>query len=171
MNQPYYLTSPATDYCEAFRNMVSDYIRAGEDIYINLYQPALENFSQYIRALEHYATGRKLPPRENPHSTFWLTDPGGRIYGNIRIRYKALPMYGNIGYDIRPSCRGRGLGTLILRLGLEKARELDLHRIKIACDEKNVPSVRVIERNGGIFMERLYDRKTRLFVKRYYIDL
>ena len=121
--------------------------------------------------MHSYARGRKLPAREVPHSTYWLTGPSGRIYGNIRIRHQALEVYGHIGYDIRPSSRGQGLGSLLLRLGLEKARDIEIPRIKIACDERNQPSVRIIQNSGGVFIERLYDRKTRLFVNRYYIDV
>jgi predicted acetyltransferase len=171
MTASLFLTDPQYEYRDAFRSMVHDYIQAQEHIYINLYKPALDNFEKYVALLHHYARGRKLPYHEVPHSTFWLTDSTGKIYGNIRIRHRALQVYGHIGYDIRPSCRGQGMGTRLLRLGLEKAKHLQLGRVKIACDERNKPSVHIIESNGGVFLERLYDRKTRLFVNRYCIDL
>lgn len=166
-----FLTGPHPEYRDAFRSMVRDYMHAHEHIYINLYKPALGNFEKYVALLHYYARGYKLPNHEVPHSTYWLTDHTRRVYGNIRIRHQALPVYGHIGYDIRPSFRGKGMGTLLLELGLEKARELEIARVKIACDERNKPSIRIIEKNGGVFIERLYDRKTRLFVNRYYINL
>jgi predicted acetyltransferase len=64
-----------------------------------------------------------------------------------------------------------GYGTILLKLTLEKAREFGMSRLKIACDQRNKASIRVIEKNGGEFLERVYDRKTRLFVNRYFIDL
>jgi len=166
-----FLTDPRAEYRDAFRSSVRDYIRAREDVYINLYKPALGNFERYVALLHYYARGRKLPVHEVPHSTYWLTDSTGSVYGNIRIRHQALKVYGHIGYDIRPSFRGQGMGNLLLKLGLEKARELDIARIQIACNERNMPSLRIIHRNGGVFIERVYDRRTRFFVNRYYIDL
>ena len=171
MTPSLFLTDPRIEYRDAFRSMVRDYMQAREQIYINLYKPALGNFEKYVALLHHYARGHKIPSHEVPHSTYWLTDSTGKIYGNIRVRHQALQVYGHIGYDIRPSFRGQGMGNLLLWLGLEKARDLGITRVKIACDERNKPSTRIIERNGGVFIERLYDRKTRLFVNRYYIDL
>ena len=60
-------------------------------------------------------------------------------------------MSGHIGYEIRPSKRRQGYDTKILRLGLEKARELDLHRVLVTCDEDNIGSKKIIEHNGGMF--------------------
>jgi len=171
MSQEYFLVEPSLDYKESFLNLVMDYLHQKEDTYTNLYKPAMANFNKYVKKLLDHARGRNLPGGEVPYSTYWLMDRYGKIYGNVRIRHLALHVYGNIGYDIRPSARGQGFGTIMLRLALEKARELNLKRIKIACDQRNKPSIRVIEKNGGVFIEQVYDRKTRLFVNRYYIDI
>lgn len=171
MSQEYFLVEPSLDYKESFLNMVMDYLRQKEDTYTDLYKPALANFNKYVKKLLHHARGINLPDGEVSYSTYWLTDRYGKIYGNVRIRHYSLHVYGNIGYDIRPSARRQGYGTILLRLALEKARELNLKRIKIACDQRNKASIRVIEKNGGIFIERVYDRRTRLFVNRYYIDI
>jgi len=171
MEQQLFLTEPLPTYRQGFHELVRDYIKYGETIYITLYRPALKDFSQYIHKLRQHRHGKKLPFHEVPYSTYWLADPAGSIYGNLRIRHEMLPVYGNIGYDIRPSFRGMGLGSLMLKLGLEKARDLELERLKIACDEKNTASVRIIEKNGGVFLERVYDRRTRLYVRRFLIEL
>jgi len=171
MSQEYYLVEPSLDYRESFLNLVMDYLRQKEDTYTDLYKPALANFNRYVKKLLDHARGIHLPEGEVPYSTYWLMDRYGKIYGNVRIRHHSLYVYGNIGYDIRPSARGQGYGTILLRLALDKARELDIKRIKIACDQRNKASIRVIEKNGGVFIEQVYDRKTRLFVNRYYIDI
>lgn len=171
MSQEYFLVEPSPDYREAFHNLVMDYLRQREETYTEVYKPALANFTRYVNKLLDHARGKNLPGGEVPYSTYWLTDRYGKIYGNVRIRHHALHVYGNIGYDIRPSARGQGYGTIMLRLALEKARELHLKRIKIACDQRNKASIRVIEKNGGVFIEQVYDRKTRLFVNKYYIDI
>ncbi len=166
-----YLTPPDLRYQQGFLELVRDYLQAGEQIYIRLYKPAMKDFNRYLRHLEQYSRGKNLPPREVPFSTFWLGGPGGRVLGNLRLRHIPLNVYGHVGYDIRPSCRRQGQGSRMLALGLEKARTLKIPRLKISCDEKNIASNKIIEKNGGHFIERIYDRKTRLFVNRYYIDL
>jgi len=171
MEQRLFLTEPLTAYRDGFRRLVKDYVKFRESIYINLYRPALKDFDQYVRKLRKHSQGKNLPFHEVPYSTYWLANEEGSIYGNLRIRHQMLAVYGNIGYDIRPSFRGKGLGTLMLGMGLEKARELNLECLKIACDEKNQASVRIIEKNGGKFLERVYDRRTRLYVRRFLIEL
>jgi predicted acetyltransferase len=171
MNQEFFLVEPSVEYKESFLSLVMDYLRQKEDTYTNLYKPAMANFDKYVKKLLEHARGKNLPNGEVPYTTYWLTNTHKKVYGNVRIRHQSLPVYGNIGYDIRPSFRGMGYGTILLKLTLEKAREFGMSRLKIACDQRNKASIRVIEKNGGEFLERVYDRKTRLFVNRYFIDL
>jgi predicted acetyltransferase len=83
---------------------------------------------------------------------FWLVDDC-RVLGSSRLRPLLTPALehegGNIGYDIRPSERQRGLGTLLLRLTLERPAAIGLPRVKITCDADNFGSIRIIEKNGG----------------------
>ena len=50
---------------------------------------------------------------------------------------------------VRPSARRRGYGTLILKLALERARELGIGPVLVTCDVDNLGSRGVIEANGG----------------------
>ena len=60
-----------------------------------------------------------------PQTTYYLLAEG-KIAGEVGIRHHLNDFLrqfgGHIGYDIRPSMRRRGYGTLICRLGIEKAR-------------------------------------------------
>jgi predicted acetyltransferase len=107
-------------------------------------------------------------------TTWWLVE-GDTYLGRISIRHalndSLLFEGGNIGYDIRPSARGKGLGTLQLALALPKAREIGLTRALLTCDWDNVRSARVIEANGGVFQDEVpVPGKTRIN-RRYWIDL
>ena len=73
---------------------------------------------------------------------------------------------GHIGYDVRPSERGKGCGTRLLRLTLQKARELGLDDVLITADEANAASWKVIERNGGRREAGLFEG-TRGPIRRY----
>ena len=72
--------------------------------------------------------------------------------GEISIRHRltdALLRYGgHIGYGIRYSQWNKGYGTLLLKLALEKAREMGLHEVLTTCDDDNAASAKVMEKNG-----------------------
>ncbi len=62
-----------------------------------------------------------------------------------------LNFAGEIGYSVRPSLRGRGYATKILQSALTETSKQGFKRILVTCNEPNVASAKVIERNGGVF--------------------
>jgi predicted acetyltransferase len=84
---------------------------------------------------------------------YWLRDDEARIVGEVHVRHAltaTLKLHGgHIGYAVRPSARGRGSATAMLRLALERARELRLRRVLLTVAPDNPASIRVIEKCGG----------------------
>jgi predicted acetyltransferase len=76
---------------------------------------------------------------------------------------------GHIGYDVRPSERRKGYGTHLLRLTLAEARRIGLTRVLVTADEANVPSWRIIEKNGGEYEPEVVRGKLAA-LRRYWID-
>jgi len=74
---------------------------------------------------------------------------------------------GHIGYDTVPSFRGRGVATEMLRQALPLARALGLNEVLLTCDDTNVASIRVIEKNAGSLRETK-PLHTNGLLKRYY---
>lgn len=72
---------------------------------------------------------------------------GLRHYLNDNLRIRG----GHIGYSIRPSCRGRGFGKLILQLSLPYLKSLGLSSVLVTTDPWNTLSQKVIIANGGEF--------------------
>ena len=107
-------------------------------------------------------------------TTCWLVDDGGVIAGVSRIRHsltaRLLAHGGHIGYYVRASYRGQGHGTQILALTLIEARKLGLERVLLTVDSDNLPSIRVIETNGGVMEDERVDSEG-LRYRRYWIDL
>ena len=62
-------------------------------------------------------------------------------------------MSSHIYYEISSEYRSKGYGKMILSLGLEKAKEIGLSEVFITCMEDNVASRKIIESNGGTFVE------------------
>ncbi|MDQ0213073.1 GNAT family N-acetyltransferase [Arthrobacter bambusae] len=82
----------------------------------------------------------------------WIVEDG-EVLGGIALRHEptqGAEALGHGGYGLRPSARGRGLAAVALRemLYLAKARNTD--RVVLACFVDNVPSVKTIERCGGV---------------------
>ena len=87
----------------------------------------------------------------------WMWD--GEFCGAIGLRWQPgttdLPPHclGHIGYSVVPWKQGRGYATRALRDVLHEAAAEGLRYVEITTDPDNVPSQRVIERNGGVLVE------------------
>ena len=92
-----------------------------------------------------------------PFLARWIWD--GEFCGSISLRWQegtdTLPPYvlGHIGYAVVPWKRGRGYATEALRRMLIEARSVGLKRLEITTDPDNLASQRVIERNGGRYVD------------------
>ena len=165
------LVEPAADLEAAFRDMAAEWRASGVDRFAQ----ALSDFAAYVQALEAQKDPDNLPPGWVLGSTFWLVTGDGRVVGTSRLRHWLVPHLelegGHIGYDVRPSARGKGYGTALLALTLEKARELGLEDVLVTCDTDNVASARVIEKNGGRLVGQGISDESGKQVSRYRIGL
>lgn len=88
-----------------------------------------------------------------PFSSYLLVNDEDRVVGMIDIRHELNDLLyrigGNIGYSVRPSERRKGYATLLLKMGLEKCKEIGMENVLITCDEDNIGSAKVIINNGG----------------------
>jgi predicted acetyltransferase len=133
-----------------------------------------ETLPALLQRLVDMSQGRGLPPGQVAMTTFWLLDDE-QVAGMSRLRHalnKALLQKGgHIGYYIRPSERGKGYGSAILRLTLEAARSLGIGRALVTTDSDNAASIAVIEGNGGVLEDERADGATGVPYRRYWIDL
>ena len=60
----------------------------------------------------------------------------------------------HIYYEINEEERGKGYGTKLLGLGLQKAKKIGLEDVSVSVMGNNVPSKKIIEKNGGVFIEQ-----------------
>ena len=87
----------------------------------------------------------------------WMWD--GEFCGSIGFRWQpgteALPPYclGHIGYTVVPWKRQRGYATQALREVLRDAAGEGLRYVELTTEPDNLVSQRVIETNGGVFVE------------------
>lgn len=134
--------------------------------YFNKYKKALDDFVGYLRELNNYSKGIDLPDGEVVVSTYWLIDRDD-VVGVVRIRHQDIECDGHIGYDISPSRRNSGYGSHILRLALEKAREIGIEVVFITCNVDNIASKKIIEKNNGKLLGKIYDQAEDEWLYRY----
>jgi predicted acetyltransferase len=167
------LVEPKTSLMEAFQEMVLEYRAAGE--YYAHHETALSNFAVFMAGMQSLLKGENLPSHLVSMTTYWLVKDDQIILGESRLRHGLTPALenegGHIGYSIRPAQRRKGYGTCILKLTLEKAREMDFNRVLVTCDTDNIASARIIEKNGGVLSGYGISPRNRIQVSQYWIDL
>ena len=126
-----------------------------------------DGFATYVRWLVDQA--QEDAPRPEgyvPATVLWLMD-GDEYLGRIAIRHRLTDALrlggGHIGYDNRPTARGRGYATTMLHEALTVARILGITSALLTCDADNLASRKVIERNGGVLQDE-HDGKLRFRV-------
>jgi predicted acetyltransferase len=149
MSENIALIHPTLDLCADFRALAEAFLAEGDD----RYRDAAYDVRAFVEMCGDHSVGRNLPADWVPQTTFWLVRDTQTIVGCSRLRHRLtqfLAEYGgHIGFDVRPSERRRGYGTRLLQLTLAEARRSGLTRLLITTDEANVPSRRVMEKNGG----------------------
>ena len=163
------LVDPSEGKREAFLRMAQDWRDHGND----RYRLALENFDAYLARVDRFRDAARVPHGWVPGTEFWLDD-SGEVVACTRLRFWLTPSLeiegGHIGFDVRPSSRGRGFGTAALSLVLPEARRRGLERVRITVDSDNLPSIKIIERNGGILSGEAVSGKTGKPIRQYWID-
>jgi len=121
--------------------------------------------------------GIDLRPGYVRATTFWLIDQE-RFIGETGIRHVLTPALlqygGHIGYEIRWSESLKGYGTKMLAMVLQFCKEeMGLEKVLITCDDDNIGSIRVIQKNGGVLENKVINYLQRGIVntRRYWIAL
>jgi predicted acetyltransferase len=163
-----FLAKPQMIYHEAFIEAVKELQALENDHYYverNLDLKDLvqkEYFAAYLKDLEKQEAGIDLPANRVAQTIYWLMEKqeGGQIscLGRVAIRHRLTEYLrrigGHVGYVIRPSARKQGYGAKLLALTLEKISQeqprLDDNRVLLTCDETNLGSKKIIEKNNGV---------------------
>ncbi|HLD31398.1 MAG TPA: GNAT family N-acetyltransferase [Patescibacteria group bacterium] len=161
------LIKPTLKYKKSFQNGLREFLKIDQQ---NEGNPA--KVEEYIKESRRYKRGTDLPKGMVPASTFWLID-NDTFIGRVSIRHKLNKNLrnfgGHIGYAIRPSKRKRGYGNKILTLALKEAKKLNLNKVLVTCNETNIASQKIIEKNKGRLQQKKVYQGERL--RFYWIDL
>ena len=137
----------------------------------------LDRFSSiedWLEELNKRSCEDTVPEGLVPSSTYLgIREKDNYIVGMIDIRHYLndfLKQFGgNIGYSVRKSERNKGYAKQMLKLALEKCKELKIKKVLITCDEDNIASEKVILSANAKFEDiRNVDGENK---KRFWIDL
>ena len=118
----------------------------------------------------------KLPKGWVPSYDYFIVDDD-KFIGRISIRTELTPSLlqfgGHIGYGIHPKYWRMGYGTEALKLGLDVAKKLGIDKVLVTCDDDNVGSYKIIEKNGGILENKVKNESCgeKFLTRRYWIDI
>lgn len=163
------LTKPSLAYKESFLEAVKEFEAKGENVYMHGTKPNA-NFDELLLKIKEREEGINLPADRVPQTELWFIEDG-KFIGWTKIRHRLndnlLIQGGHIGYAVRPSERNKGYGTKILELALSEAKRLGIDKVLVTCDDDNIGSVKIIEKNGGV-LENKVESKGKL-KRRYWI--
>ena len=115
--------------------------------------PSYDDWLEVVASLKN----AEASPLGVPATTYFAICKNlGKIIGVAQLRHDLTEELrktgGHIGYSICPSHRGKGHGTAMVALVLEKAKELGLWEIMITCEKSNRASAGVAMKNGGVLI-------------------
>lgn len=129
-------------------------------------------FAEYLLRLQKNEAGIELPENFVPSSMFYAF-VDGQVVGRLHIRHKLSDALkrrgGHVGYAVAPVYRGKGYGKAMLGLALPICERLGIEEVLLTCADENVASYRIIESAGGRLVERFFDEKEQIWVRRYSI--
>ena len=137
----------------------------------------LNNFSSiedWLEELKKRSSEATVPEGLVPSSTYLgVREKDNYIVGMIDIRHYLneylTQVGGHIGYGVRKTERNKGYAKQMLKLALEKCKELKIKKVLITCDEDNIASEKVILSANAKFEDiRNIDGENK---KRFWIDL
>lgn len=113
-----------------------------------------ENYDDWLKTVIDNTREETVNPDWVVTDTFFVLDETDRIVGIIDLRHTLkgfLKDLGNCGYSVRPSERRKGYATEMLQLILSIAQNAGLSELHLAVEKANLPSIRTIEKNGGVY--------------------
>lgn len=150
------LVRPAMEWKEQALNYRKEHFLHGEHIISGSeLLDRTESYEEWLDAVTQNANPETVNKSWVLTDTFFaVRERDQEIVGIIDLRHSLndfLKDLGNCGYSVRPSQRQKGYATKMLHQIICLARERGMDELHISVERTNIPSVRVIVKNGGIY--------------------
>lgn len=143
---------------------------------LHLNGKTIEDYKIFLKNLNDYENGRNLINGHVPSTMLFAFNESDDLIGRVSIRHSLndflFNIGGHIGYGVRVDQRRKGHATEILKLSLKFIKDTNLitDKVLVTCDKNNLPSIKVIEKNGGV-LENIFFMGLEVPKLRYWIDL
>lgn len=131
--------------------------------YNPVYEKSYEEYLLWLQKEDDYSKGSNLPDGWIPETTYFLYIDGKPVgVGRIRHRtskYLESIGVGNLGYAISKLYRGKGYGDILFKELLKNCISFDYNDIKLFPYKNNIPTIRVMLKNGGKIVNSFDDEK------------
>ena len=150
--------------------MMDEWTKSGERIIpYAIVKNDYKDYDSYLEGLDNPGSDRLVPD-----STYFCLDEERNIFvGAVNIRHylneSLLFDGGHIGDGVRLSERGKGIGTKMIALALEKCKGLDMDKVLMVCNKSNIASAKTIINNGGVLENEI--NVNGVIDQRYWIKL
>lgn len=121
----------------------------------------IETFKKWLLQQSNWANGINLPNGYVPQVIYWFyvdNLPVGMGKIRLKLTESSLNIGGNIGYAIGKPYRGKGYGTIFLKLLIEEAKRIGVNDILLTVEKYNPASKHAIEKAGGILVKENKER-------------
>jgi len=176
MTESLCLLKPTLDFSNAINSYEQEFNKPINGIEGSSMLTSFDSIEEWLTSLKLYESKNTVPVKNHVpgYQYILVRRRDNKIIGMSNLRTELndylLNYGGNIGYSICPSERKKGYGKIILRETLIKAKELNLERILVTCNDKNIGSEKIILSNNGIFENKVFDVDDDTWVKRHWID-
>lgn len=148
------LLRPSIEYKNQVLEYKNEFIKNGDDLagtsYLSEYD-IYEEWMKFVRDNENEDTKHT----EVTADMFLLVrEEDNKLVGMINIRHTLndyLYNYGgHIGYSVKRCERRKGYAKQMLKMALERCRELKIKEVLLTCESNNIASQKTIKSCGGI---------------------
>ncbi|MCR5249261.1 MAG: GNAT family N-acetyltransferase [Lachnospiraceae bacterium] len=112
----------------------------------------MASYDEWLKSVSDNASSETVNPSWVVTDTYFAFDENDRLVGIIDLRHELndfLKDFGNSGYSVRPTERRKGHATEMLKLILERARQIGMDKLQLSVERSNEASVKTILKNGG----------------------
>ncbi len=112
----------------------------------------MDSYDDWLKSVTDNASSETVNPSWVVTDTYFAFDDNDSIVGIIDLRHELndfLRDFGNCGYSVRPSERCKGYATEMLKLVLNRARQIGMGKLQLSVERSNDASVKTITKNGG----------------------
>ncbi|MBP5745613.1 MAG: GNAT family N-acetyltransferase [Lachnospiraceae bacterium] len=116
-------------------------------------------YEDWLRSVTDNSDPKTVSPDWVVTDTFFAFDDNEKIVGIIDLRHTLndfLKDFGNSGYSVIPGQRRKGYASAMLKSLLDVARENGMDELHLSVERSNIPSIKTITKNGGVY-ERSFE--------------